>query len=190
MSIVNLDEVGVEPGQILADTVRQYRADCGLGQFKRGASVLMGNRLDMELVAAEKFYGRPFQKYPVPMEWLGVLFVDQDGVLSSILFKKESRANLLDLLTTLKVAKQSVLGSVVRATMSQRAGQGKDDKGNPIAVSYFAVEFEVLEKSAKYASAIQALRCTMDCHALIEFKESAPAAESKAQILAAVRATA
>lgn len=186
--IIDLDECGIEPGQILADGVRQWRAECGVGQFKIGQSLMRGNKLDIEVIAAQSHYGQPFAKYP-PMDWLGLLFVDPDGVLSSCLFKKESRANFLELLRQLKLKGKSALGNVIRATMMQRSGQGRDDKGNPIAVAYYAVEFELLEKPAKYAQAIQQLKGTMDCNAMIEFKET-PAIESKAQILAAVRAAA
>lgn len=186
--IIDLEECGIEPGQILADGVRRWRADCGVGQFKIGQSTMRGNKLDMELVAAKSHYGQPFAKYP-PMDWLGILFVDPDGVLSTVLLKKESRENLEELLRTLKRKGKSALGTSIRASMSQRSGQGKDDKGNPIAVSYFAVEFEINEKPAKYSEAIAALRNTMDCNALIAFQETT-AIESKSQIIAAVRAAA
>lgn len=186
--VIDLDEVGIEPGHILADGVRQWRAECGVGQFKIGQSLMRGNKLDMEVVAAQSYYGQPFQKYP-PMEWLGILFVDPDGVLSTVLLKKESRENFLELLRTLKLKGKSALGTSIRASMAQRSGQGRDDKGNVIAVSYFAVEFELNEKPAKYAPAIAALRNELDCNALIAFKET-PAVESKSQVLAAVRASA
>lgn len=186
--VINLDEVGIEPGQILADGVRQWRAECGVGQFKIGQSLMRGGKLDMEVVAAQSYYGQPFQKYP-PMEWLGILFVDPDGVLSSLLLKKESRENFLELLRQLKLKRKSVLGQSIRASMSQRSGQGRDDKGNTIAVSYFAVEFELNEKPAKYSAAIADLHNTMDCNKLLTFRENA-AVESKSQIIAAVRASA
>jgi len=86
-----LEEVGLEDGQILADSVRQWRADCQIGQFKIGATTFRGSKLDLELIGAQinegEFFGYPHQK------WLALLFVDPDGVLSSLLLKTESLDN-------------------------------------------------------------------------------------------------
>lgn len=185
--VINLDECRVEPGQILDDGVRQWRPDCKSGQFKIGASNMRGQRLDMEIIAARSHYGSLFGYEP--MWWVGLLFVDNDGVLSSILFKTESRDNFLELITTVKVAGKSILGNSVRASMSQRAGKGKDNEGNMIAITYFVVEFEISDKPAKYALAIADLRSTTDCNSLLTFRETA-VVESKSQVLAAVRASA
>lgn len=185
--VIDLDEVVIEPGQILSDGLREWRADCGAGQFKK-RTVFAGNKLDMELVAARSELCQPFPQYP-PMDWLCLLFVDPEGVLSSILLKKESLENFMELLRPLKMAGKSILGHSVCARMSQRAGKGKDSDGNTIAVTYFAVEFEMSDKPAKYESAIANLRSTMDCNKLLTFREPT-AVESKSQIIAAVRAAA
>ena len=88
---IMLEEVGLESGQILADSIRQWRSDCQAGQFKIGATQFRGPKLEMELIGAQicegEYFGYPFQK------WLALLFVDPDGVLSSILFKTESLDN-------------------------------------------------------------------------------------------------
>lgn len=185
--ILNLEEVVIEPGQILVEGVREWRADCGAGQFKK-RTVYAGNKLDMEIVAAKSKFCQPFPQYP-PMDWLCLLFVDPEGVLSSVLLKKESLENFMELLRQLKRAGKSILGNLVRASMSQRAGKGKDSDGNTIAVTYFAVEFEMADKPAKYAPAIAELRNTVDCNQLLTFRETA-VIESKSQVLAAVRASA
>jgi hypothetical protein len=52
---------------------------------------MRGNKLDLEIVGAQvsegEYFGYPLQK------WLALLFIDPEGVLSSILFKTESLDN-------------------------------------------------------------------------------------------------
>lgn len=144
---IALDEVGpLEPGQILADSIRQWRSDCQAGQFKIGASTMRGNKIDMELIGAQisegEFFGYPHQK------WLAVLFVDPDGVTSSILFKTESLDNFEEMRRQVRLKGESLLGKTIRATMSKRAGK---------TASYFAVEFEVVS-DGKFAVAIAQFR--------------------------------
>ena len=85
---IALDETGLPEGQILTDSIRQWRSDCQSGQFKIGAATMRGPKLDMEMVGAQissgEFFGYPLQT------WLAIMFVDPDGVLASILFKTES----------------------------------------------------------------------------------------------------
>lgn len=161
MNEIQLEEVGIEPGQILADSIRQWRSDCQSGQFKVGAAMMRGPKLDMELVGAQinegEFFGYPYQK------WLALLFVDPDGVLSSILFKTESLDNFEELRRQYRLKGESLLGKIIRAQMSKRASKAS---GN----SYFAVEFEVVSPG-KYAEAIaefRQLRYTPDFVRLIE----------------------
>lgn len=148
MNEISLEEVGLEPGQILADSIRQWRSDCQAGQFKVGASTMRGNKLDMELVGARieegEFFGYPYQK------WLALLFVDPDGVMSSILFKTESLDNFEEMRRQYRLKGETLLGKIVRATMSKRASKAS---GN----SYFAVEFEIVSQG-KYADAIAQFR--------------------------------
>jgi len=161
MNEISLEEVGLEPGQILADSIRQWRSDCQAGQFKVGASTMRGNKLDMELVGAQisegEFFGYPHQK------WLALLFVDPDGVLSSILFKTESLDNFEEMRRQYRIKGETLLGKTIRASMSKRASKAS-------RTSYFAVEFEVVSPG-KYADAIaefRQLRYTPDFVRLIE----------------------
>lgn len=143
-----LEECGLGEGQILTDSIRQWRADCQSGQFKIGATTLRGPKLDLELIGAQvnegEFFGYPHQK------WLALLFVDPDGIMSSILFKTESLDNFEELRRQYLVKGESLLGKTIRAAMSKRASKAS---GN----GYFAVEFEVLS-DGKYAEAIAQFR--------------------------------
>ncbi|MCB1918622.1 MAG: hypothetical protein KDJ28_01425 [Candidatus Competibacteraceae bacterium] len=151
-----LDEVGLEKGQILTDSTRQWRPDCQSGQFKIGATNMKGKALEMELVGAQisegEYFGYPFQK------WLALLFVDQEGVLSSILFKTESLDNFEELRRSYRLKGESLLGKTIRAAMSQRSGKAKDPKtGENVVTKYYAIEFEVISEG-KYAKAIAEFR--------------------------------
>lgn len=161
MNEIQLEEVGLEPGQILADSIRQWRSDCQAGQFKVGATSFRGPKLDMELIGAQisegEYFGYPRQK------WLALLFVDMDGVLSSILFKTESLDNFEELRRSYRIKGETLLGKTIRASMSKRASKAS-------GTSYFAVEFEVISPG-KYAEAIaefRQLRYTPDFVRLIE----------------------
>lgn len=163
MNEIQLEEVEMEPGQILADSIRQWRSDCQSGQFKVGASTMRGQKLDMELVGAQinegEFFGYPFQK------WLALLFVDPDGVLSTILFKTESLDNFEEMRRQYRLKGETMLGKTIRASMSKRASRAS---GN----GYFAVEFEVVS-DGKYAEAIaqfRQLHYTPDFVRMIESK--------------------
>ncbi len=149
-------------GEILADSIRQWRSDCQAGQFKIGATTFRGSKLDMELVGAQisegEYFGYPHQK------WLGVLFVDPDGVLSSILFKTESLDQFEELRRSYRLKGQSLLGKTIRAVMSKRASRAS---GN----GYFAVEFEVVSEG-KYSEAISAFR--EQYHTPLLFRDPAP----------------
>ena len=128
MNEISLEEVTkLEPGQILADSIRQWRSDCQAGQFKIGATTMKGGKLDMEIIGAQinegEFFGYPLQK------WLALLFVDPEGVLSTILFKTESMDQFWEL-------------------HRQHRLNGE---------SYWAVEFEVVS-NGKYAKAITDFR--------------------------------
>ena len=79
-----------------------------------------------------------------------MLFVDPDGVLSSILFKTESLDNFEELRRSYRVKGETLLGKTVRAQMAKRASKAT---GN----GYFAVEFEVVSPG-KYADAIAKFR--------------------------------
>ena len=143
-----LDQTGVPEGQILADSIRQWRADCQTGNFKIGAATLRGPKLDMEIVGAQistgEYFGYALQA------WLAVVFVDPDGVLASILFKTESLDNFEEVRRQHRLKGETLLGKTLRATMSKRASRANGE-------SYYAVEFEVVSHG-KYAAAIADFR--------------------------------
>ena len=145
---IALDETCVPEGQILADSIRQWRSDCQSGQFKIGAATMRGPRLDMEVVGAQistgEFFGYPLQA------WLAVVFVDPDGVLASILFKTESLDNFEELRRQYRLKGETLLGKTIRASMSKRASRANGE-------SYYAVEFEVVS-DGKYARPIAEFR--------------------------------
>ena len=146
---IALEETGrLLEGEILSDSVRQWRADCQSGQFKIGSAALRGTKLDMEVVGAQLNQGE-FFAYPL-QTWLAVLFVDPDGVLSSILFKTESLDNFEEVRRTYRLKGETLLGKTLRATMSKRASRAHGE-------GYFAVEFEVVSEG-QYAAAIAAFR--------------------------------
>ena len=165
MKEISLEEVGLEPGHILADSIRQWRSDCQAGQFKVGATSFRGPKLDMELIGAQisegEFFGYPFQK------WLALLFVDPDRVVSSILLKTESLDNFEELRRSYRVKGESLLGKTIRAQMAKRASKAS---GN----GYFAVEFEVVSEG-KYTAAIADFRQRHYSPDFIRLIESKPA---------------
>ena len=147
MNEISLEEVSkLEPGQILSDSTRQWRSDCKSGQFKIGSSTMKGSKLDMELIGAHISEGEYFN-YPL-QKWLALLFVDPEGVVSTILFKTESLDQFEEMRRQYRLKGESLLGKTIRATMCQRAGK---------AATYFAVEFEVTSEG-KYAEAIAQFR--------------------------------
>lgn len=171
MKEIMLDEVGKpEPGQILADSIRQWRSDCQAGQFKIGATNFRGARLDMELIGAQISEGEYFG-YPT-MKWLAMLFVDPDGVLSSILFKTESLDNFEEMRRAYRLKGETLLGKTIRATMSKRASRAS---GN----GYFAVEFEVVS-DGKYAESIAQFRQQHYTPDFIRLIEARPESERQA----------
>ena len=145
---IALDETGLPEGQILADSIRQWRSDCQSGQFKIGAATMRGPRLDMEVVGAQistgEFFGYRLQA------WLAVVFVDPDGVLASILFKTESLDNFEEARRQYRLKGETLLGKTLRASMSKRASRASGE-------SYYAVEFEVVS-DGKYARQIADFR--------------------------------
>ena len=145
---IALDETGLPEGQILADSIRQWRSDCQSGQFKIGAATMRGPKLDMEIVGAQISTGE-FFAYPL-QTWLAVLFVDPDGVLASILFKTESLDNFEELRRARRLKGETLLGKTIRASMSKRVSRANGE-------SYYAVEFEVVSEG-KYAAAIADFR--------------------------------
>ena len=109
---------------------REYRADCRIGQFKIGASELRGDVLPMEILSwrifTDELFGYPRQ------EWLQLLFLDSEGIFSSILFKTESIENFVNLAVELAAKKNNFDGGLTTGSMAERLG---------ISGRYYAVEF-------------------------------------------------
>lgn len=168
MNEIMLEEVGLEDGQIMADSIRQWRSDCQTGHFKIGAATLRGPKLDMELVGAQvsegEYFGYPHQK------WLALLFVDPDGVLSSILFKTESLDNFEEMRRQYRIKGETLLGKTIRASMAKRASKAS-------GTGYYAVEFEVTSVG-KYAEAIADFRQRHYTPDFVRLIESKPNIES------------
>ena len=124
--------------------------------------------MDMELVGAQisegEFFGYPLQK------WLAILFIDPDGVLSSILFKTESLDQFEELRRTYRLKGESLLGKTIRAHKCKRASRAN---GN----GYFAVEFEVIS-DGKYTKTIMQFRQQHYKPGMIRLLESKPDTES------------
>ena len=163
MTEITLDNITtLEPGEILADSVRQWRSDCQAGQFKIGSSTMRGNKLDLEIVGAQvsegEYFGYPLQK------WLALLFIDPEGVLSSILFKTESLDNFEEMRRQYRLKGETLLGKTIKASMNKRAGK---------TAAYFAVEFEIVS-NGKYAEAIAQFRQLHYSPGLIRLIESKP----------------
>lgn len=171
MTEISLDDVTkLEPGQIMADSIRQWRSDCQAGQFKvgQGQSSMRGPRIDMELISAQLSEEGSYFGYPA-MRWLALLFVDSEGVVSTILFKTESLDNFAELSRSYRLKGESLLGKVVRATMSKRSSRAS---GN----GYFAVEFEVLaNKKCRFNTAIQDFRNNYYHPGMIRLLNNTPA---------------
>ncbi len=95
---------------------------------------MVSGTLHMELIAARllegEFFNYPWQK------WLSVIFVDAEGIVSTILFKTESMDNFLELHRQAIAAGGLLLGKAITARMSRRASR---DSGQ----GYYAVEFEI-----------------------------------------------
>lgn len=124
MTEITLEDISpLAPGEILADSIRQWRSDCQAGQFKIGSANFRGSKLEMELIGAQisegEYFGYPLQK------WLALLFVDPDGVLSSILFKTESLDNFAELHRSHRLKGESLLGKTIRAQMAKRASKAR-----------------------------------------------------------------
>ena len=133
---------------VFTGSARQYRADCQLGQFKIGASKVVCGTLKLELMAARVLEGA-FFGYP-PQPWLNVIFVDADGIVATVLFKKESMDNFLELHRQAIAQGDLLLGKAIQARMSKRASRENGE-------SYYAVEFELAGDGA-YGDAIARFR--------------------------------
>lgn len=120
-------------GLLYVGSPRQYRTDCKAGQFKIGASQVVGNRLKMEVIAARfvegEFFGYDWKK------WANVIFADESGAVSSMMLKTESLDNFLEVYRQSIDNGKSLVTQKMEAIMSARS----NDNGK-----YFAVEFQIV----------------------------------------------
>lgn len=144
LNLVPLDQTNT--GLKLIGNPRQYRADCKLGKFKIGAGQVLDKTLIMEVIAVQiiedELFGYDFQK------WLDVIFADEQGIVSSIMFKTESMDNFLELYRQTIADKKDLSTVQLIASMSPRAGE----YGN-----FYALEFDIGE-AGKLAEEIQEFR--------------------------------
>jgi hypothetical protein len=120
-------------GIIFPGKPRQYRSDCQSGQFKIGASKLLGKSLTMEILAWRIFEDELFGYEHQP--WLEIIFIDASNVVSHILFKTESLDNFANLALDKAQDGVGVGEGITTATMSKRSSARN-------GTSYFAVEFD------------------------------------------------
>jgi len=119
-------------GIVFTGKPRQYRADCQAGQFKIGASKMVGKSLRMEILSWGIFEDELFGYALQP--WVGIIFIDPSNIVSQVLLKTESLDNFVNL--TLEKAQEGfgVGQGVTIATMSKRASRSGS--------AYYAVEFD------------------------------------------------
>ena len=110
---------------------RQYRGDCKAGIFKIGETDMLGNSLEMEVLAYRSFFA-PLFNYPY-QQWIEIFFIDKDNTVSHILFKTESIGNFLELMRKLTASSKSIGTQIVTAKTAKRS----NDNG-----TYYAVEFQ------------------------------------------------
>jgi hypothetical protein len=143
--MMNFNET-VEAGKVqMIGEPRQYRADCKAGAFKIGKAEPVGKTLKLEPIAAHMLKAQLFDYDPQP--WTEILFVDEAGIVSSILFKGESLRNFLELYRKAVTTGQKMNAIQLLARMAERS----NSKG-----SFFAVEFEIVG-AGKFAEQIKAL---------------------------------
>jgi len=109
---------------------REYRADCKAGMFKIGESKITGNELNIEILSCDTFEAELFN-YP-RQQWLQIIFVDTDNIVSHVLFKNESLDNFIEMFRDLSKDKKALGSGIIKATMNKRS----NDTG-----TYYAVEF-------------------------------------------------
>ncbi|MDJ0725598.1 MAG: hypothetical protein QNJ38_10845 [Prochloraceae cyanobacterium] len=97
---------------------REYRADCKAGMFKIGESKITGNELNIEILSCDTFEAELFN-YP-RQQWLQIIFVDTDNIVSHVLFKNESLDNFIEMFRDLSKDKKALGTGIIKATMNKR----------------------------------------------------------------------
>ena len=123
---------------------RQYRADCKSGKFKIGKKETVGETLKLEPIAAKLVDDQLFTYDK--QKWVEVLFVDESGLISSILFKGESFCNFVETCRKIVISGKAINALQLTARMEARANAYGE---------YAAVEFEIAG-DGKFAEQIRA----------------------------------
>lgn len=145
MNEMNFSETTAAGKMMMIGEPRQYRADCKAGAFKIGKNDLVGRTLKVEPVGAKLVEDQLFNYDR--QKWVELLFVDESGLISTILFKGESLRNFMETYRKAIVAGQTMNALQLLARMAERANEYGQ---------YFAVEFEILG-AGKFAEQIAAI---------------------------------
>lgn len=121
----------------------EHRADCKCGQFKLGKDTMIGNALVMEPITAKLKEAQLF-KYRF-QGWAEIIFVNDAGLVSSILIKGESLKNFFMLFQKVATQRKKLCELKITAKMAERMNEyGK----------YYAITFEEAGPG-KYAEQIK-----------------------------------
>jgi len=123
---------------------RQIRNDCQIGQWKAGASKMLGDEMIIQPIAAIRLEGRLFN-YPHQV-WIHLAFVDPEGFICTTLLKKESMDNFFEIHRESLKLNKPLWSLKLKASLSQRANpEGK----------HYAVVFKI-EGEGQWTEQIQA----------------------------------
>lgn len=135
----------IEAGKItMIGEPRQYRGDCKAGVFKLGKSEIVGKTLTLEPIGAKLVDDQLFTFDR--QKWAEVLFVDESGLISSILLKGESLRNFVETCRKIVISGKAINALQLTARMAARANAYGE---------YAAVEFEIAG-DGKFAEQIRA----------------------------------
>ena len=119
----------------------EYRSDAKAGVFKLGADDIVGKSIDVEIIGANMFVSRLFEKDDSdkpPKQWLQLFFVDKNNAVSHIMFHgKESIKSFKDMMHKSAVFRKPLISQIVTIGMEKRDGEDKD--GNDF--TYFTSPF-------------------------------------------------
>ena len=164
----------MEAGKVmLIGEPRGYRSDCKTGVFKIGKNEIVGKTLTLEPIAAKLVDDQLFTYDK--QKWAEVLFVDESGLISSILLKGESLRNFVETCRKAIIGGRAINALQLTARMAARANAYGE---------YAAVEFEIVG-DGKFAAQIRAfekdqISSMFRIDSLPRGKEAEPDAETTA----------
>lgn len=154
MNELIIDTPALADELIFVGGVREYRANCKIGQFVVGQES-RGAKLVMELIGVQPIDAQLFN-YP-RQKWLVVIFADEKKVVSRILFKTESLQNFLEMYREVSAKHEALNTLEISAVMAKRSAIVEDDDGEQKQANYYAVEFAATGP-AKYLAASSRFR--------------------------------